>query len=45
MGLLDALPMPVGDDAREAAVEAFDVLRAFAEPLTLLGDPLSAIKQ
>ncbi|KAF8598664.1 hypothetical protein BDV93DRAFT_526593 [Ceratobasidium sp. AG-I] len=36
VGLLDALPKPAGDDAREAVIEAFDALRAFAELLSLL---------
>jgi hypothetical protein len=35
-GLLDALPKPAGEDAREAVVEAFDALRAFTELLALL---------
>jgi hypothetical protein len=35
VGLLDALPKPAGEDAREAVAEAFDALRAFAELLTL----------
>ncbi|KAG9083920.1 hypothetical protein FRC06_004313 [Ceratobasidium sp. 370] len=36
VGLLDALPKPAGEDAREAVAEAFDALRAFAELLALL---------
>ncbi|QRW11478.1 hypothetical protein RhiLY_10477 [Ceratobasidium sp. AG-Ba] len=36
VGLLDALPKPAGEDAREAVGEAFDALRTFAELLGLL---------
>ncbi|KAG8690791.1 hypothetical protein FRC08_010356, partial [Ceratobasidium sp. 394] len=36
VGLLDALPKPAGEDAREAVAEAFDALRTFAELLALL---------
>ncbi|KAG8736135.1 hypothetical protein FRC10_009657 [Ceratobasidium sp. 414] len=36
VGLLDALPKPAGEDAREAVAEAFDALCAFADLLALL---------
>ncbi|KAG9103905.1 hypothetical protein FRC07_009902 [Ceratobasidium sp. 392] len=36
VGLLDALPKPAGEDAREAVAEAFDALKGFAELLMLL---------
>ncbi|KAG8781137.1 hypothetical protein FRC12_022198 [Ceratobasidium sp. 428] len=37
VGLLDALPKPGGEDAREAVAEAFDALRGFADVLGLIG--------